>query len=105
VASPPQPWSPHGTHRRPVPPVLTDTATATPAARGASLALVLLVVERFLVAFDTALFGFLFLILGLVLAIEGYDWWPQAGRMMVALGLVFVASRVVADIFPFTLLF
>jgi hypothetical protein len=85
--------------------LLTDTATATPAARGASLAVALLFVDRFLVAFDTALFGFLFLILGLVLAIEGYDWWPQAGRTMAALGLVFVASRVVADLFPFYLVF
>lgn len=84
---------------------LTDTATGTPAARGASLGLALLVVERFLVAFDTALFGVLFLILGLVLAIEGRDWWPQAGRTMAALGLVFVASRLVADALQFRLVF
>ncbi|WP_276260105.1 hypothetical protein [Haloglomus litoreum] len=77
---------------------IPDVVTATPAARGASLGLVLLVVERFLVYFDTAQFGALFLILGLVLAIEGRDWWPQAGRTMAALGLVFLASRLLAGL-------
>lgn len=78
-----------------------DVVTATPAARGASLGLVLLVLERFLVPFDTALSGALFLILGVVLAIEGRDWWPQVGRTMAALGLVFLVSRLVADVLPF----
>jgi Na+/phosphate symporter len=81
-----------------------DVVTATPAARGAALGLVLLVVERFLVYFDTALFGVLFLILGVVLAIEGRDWWPQAGRTMAALGLVFLGSRLVGDFVPFYLI-
>jgi len=56
------------------------------------------------VYFDTALFGVLFLVLGVVLAIEGRDWWPQAGRTMAALGLVFLGSRLVGDLVPFYLI-
>jgi hypothetical protein len=40
-----------------------------------------------------------------VLAIEGRDWWPQAGRAMAALGLVFVASRFVGNVLQFRLVF
>ncbi|MFB6207283.1 MAG: hypothetical protein ABEJ05_12235 [Haloglomus sp.] len=82
---------------------LMDTATGTPVARGASLGLALLILERFLVPFDTALVGVLFLALGLVLAIEGHDWWPQAGRTLTALGLVFLVSRFVDNLLQFRL--
>jgi hypothetical protein len=77
-----------------------DVVTESPAARGAVLGLAFVLLDGLLLYVDTSLFGVLFLMLGAVLAVEGRDWWPAAGRSMAALGTVLLVSRLLAGIGP-----
>lgn len=61
--------------------------TASPFARGLLLGLALLLVESLFAPFETTLLGAACLAAGAVLATEGRDWWPDAGRMLLGVGL------------------
>lgn len=76
-----------------------ELATLTPPVRGLLLGVALLVIERFLVPFDTATAGALALVIGVALAAEGRDWWPDAGLLLAVAGATLLGSNVLGGLF------
>lgn len=78
-----------------------ELATVTPPARGLLLGLALLVLETFLVPFDTATTGVVILVVGVAIAAEGRDWWPDAGLLLAVAGATLLGSNVLGTLPPY----
>lgn len=75
-----------------------ELATLTPPARGLLLGFALLVLETFLVPFDTATAGVIILVGGVAVAAEGRDWWPDAGLLLAVAGATLLGSNVLGSL-------